>query len=96
MVPIIDDNRHELNENFTGVLTLPSGSSGVRLGVATAAVTITDIESENKQQTFRAWLKPAAYWCMQWRYCLQTLHVFGKLILLQVWWLDFRPTRLCI
>ena len=51
MVPIVDDNRHELDENFTGVLTLPSGSSGVRLGVATAAVTITDIESENKQQT---------------------------------------------
>ena len=47
MVPIIDDNRHELNENFTGVLTLPSGSSGVRLGVATATVTVTDIESEN-------------------------------------------------
>ena len=47
MVPIIDDNRHEFNENFTGVLTLPSGSSGVRLGVATATVTVTDIESEN-------------------------------------------------
>ena len=47
MVPIIDDNRYELNEDFTGVLTLPSGSSGVRLGAATATVTITDTDSEN-------------------------------------------------
>ena len=54
MVPIREDQRVELDENFVGQLTLPSGSSGVVLGAATTAtVTIRDDDSEYSETSLK-------------------------------------------
>ena len=39
---ITDDNINEEDEQFSGELTLPAGSEGVRLGASTAVATIID------------------------------------------------------
>ena len=42
MVPILIDNRLEGEEQFTAMLSLPTGQVGVMLGADTATVEITD------------------------------------------------------
>ena len=47
MVPILNDDRLEGVEQFTAMLTLPTGQVGVTLGADMATVEITDDDCES-------------------------------------------------
>ena len=46
MVPIVNDAVNELADEFTAMLSLLPGSTGVMLGASTATVVITDDDRE--------------------------------------------------
>ena len=45
-VSVINDEVNEPSESFVGMLTAPTGQTGVQIGDATTTITISDDDSE--------------------------------------------------